>query len=405
MAEKATLLQELPPVAKESPSGNTAKSVSSAGTEVQPDKEHSISAFQAVTYGSFVLSFILAGFAAVVLYRKAIGDIEQRIVRSAKVLASVLAVMAMHGFFATYVYTNYLRNETDSAPISLTVLIWIILGATTGYVSNRLIELKDRLKTSDAVVDAIFYAVIFVSVTLAVSAKIGPNAALILSLLAVILCVVPFSRFFTACKRIKFNRKGAKRKPGRSILYTLVSLPTLVPFFAILYVAELFGPDLTLFFINAVSITLICYISFAMLSQINNTIEKEAGEASGASEAAPTATPAAAPAGTTGKACEPAPAPTMDPLVAELLAEEEAAKQQAAPAPQAQPATPDIVPPAKPGKPKTKTEQPQKAPTSEEAKPQPPAPKPPGQEQKKDESPAPGSNLKVKPPSKPKKRF
>jgi len=401
MADKATLLQELPRVGKESTSSNTAQSVSGAGTEVQPDKEPSISAFQAVTYGSFVLSFILAGFAAVVLYRKAIGDIEQRIVRSAKVLAAVLAFMALHGFFATYVYTNYLRNETDSAPISLTILIWIVLGATTGYVSNRLIELKDKLKTSDAVVDAIFYAAIFVSATVAVSASIGANAALILSLLAIFLSVVPFSRFLTACKRIKFNRKGAKRKPGRSILYTLALLPALVPLFAILYVAELFGPDLTLFFVNAVSITLICYISFAMLSRINNVIEEEVNETSRTSEAAP----AAAPAATTGKAKEPAPAPAMDPLVAELLAEEEASKEQETPAPQPQPSVPDIVPPAKPGKPQTKTAQPQKAPTGEETKPQPPAPKAPEPSQKKEESPAPNSNLKVKPPSKPKKRF
>lgn len=399
MADKATLLQKLPPVAKESSPGNTAQP--GAGVEVQPDQETSISAFQAITYGSFVLTFILAGFAAVVLYRKAIGEMEQRIVRSAKILAGALAVMALHGFLATYLYTNYLRNEADSAPLSMTVLIWVILGATTGYVSNRLIELKDKLKTSDALIDGIFYAAVFVSVTLALSPGVGPNAALILSLLALILCIVPFSRFFIACKRIKFNRRGSKRKPGRSILYTLVTLPTLVPLFAILYACELLGPDVTLFFINAVSLALVFYISFAMLARINSSVENEAS--SEMSEA----TVAATPTTTTTKASEPATAPAMDPLVAELLAEEAAIQKEKESAPKPQPEAPDIVPPEKPTRPHIKKEPtlPKTAPAKEEPTPQAQAPKDSGQPQKKNGPTSTNKDLKVKPPTKPKRRF
>ncbi|PXA04995.1 hypothetical protein DDZ13_03245 [Coraliomargarita sinensis] len=401
MAEKATLLQEIPPVAKGSSSGNTTGSGAGGnagvGTEVQTDSELSISAFQAVTYGSFVLTFILAGFAAVVLYRKAIGDIEQRIVRSAKVLAGVLAVLAMHGFVATYLYTNYLRNESDAAPISFTVLIWVILGATTAYVSNRLIELKDKVKTSDAVIDGIFYAIIFISVTLSVSTVIGPNAALIISLVAITLCVVPFSRFFTACKRIKFNRRGSKRKPGRSVLYTLVSLPSLVPLFAIVYVFEGIGPDVTLFLCNAVSLALVCYISFAMLTRINNAVDSET---EGSVETA-----AAAPSTTSSK--QPAAAPEMDPLVAELLAEQEASNEEPEPSPAPQAEAPDVVPPAKPARPNANPEQAQRKAPPPPAKPQArkEAPKTDSNDKKDDEQPQPGTNLKVKPPSKPKKRF
>lgn len=395
MADKATLLEKLPPVAQESSAAKATQSGPGAGTALQADQEISISAFQAITYGSFVLTFILAGFAAVVLYRKAIGDIEQRIVRSAKTLALVIALMALHGFAATYLYTNYLREVSDSAPLSMTVLIWVILGVTTGYVSNRLIELKEKLKTSDALIDGVFYAAVFVCVTLAVAPGVGSNAALILSLLAVILCIVPFSLFFTACKRIKFNRKGSKRKPGRSVLYTLVSLPTLVPLIVILHVAELLGPDLTLFLINAVSLTLVAYISFAMLTRINHSVESVANE---------DARPASASA--TEQPSDSAAEPEMDPLVAELLAEQEAmTEEEAAPA-QSHPEAPEMIPPEKPTRPKAKQETPkQTEPEPRETPPQPEAPKKPGQPKPAGEKQAKDRPLKVKPPTKPKKRL
>lgn len=403
MADKATLLDEIPPVAKESSSGEASPGVSGTATAQQADQEISITAFQATTYGSFVLTFVLAGFAAVVLYRKAIGAIEQRIARSAKVLALVMALMALHGFAATYLYTNYLRNVSDSAPLSMTVLIWVILGATTAYVSYRLIEIKDKLKSSDAVIDSIFYAAVFISVTLALSPSVGANAALILSLLAIILCIVPFSRFFTACKRIKFNRKGSKRKPGRSVLYTLVSLPSLVPLFAILHVVGLLAPDLTLFLVNAVSLALVGYISFAMLTRIKHPVESEPDQAA-QSATAPAAETPSEPAAE--PASGPAPEPAMDPLVAELLAEQEAMPQEEPAPPESQPEAPEVVPPGKPGRPRPQQEPPeQKTPADEKKPPPPEAPKKPGKPNKGVEKPDKDRVLKVKPPTKPKKRL
>ncbi|HKK19786.1 MAG TPA: hypothetical protein VJ952_13985, partial [Opitutales bacterium] len=309
----------------------------------------------------------------------------------------VLALTALHGFVATYLYTNYLRNEIDSAPLSLTLLIWIILGAMTGYVSNRLIELKDKLKTSDAIIDATFYALVFACATLAVSPQIGPNAALILALLGLILCVVPFSRFFISCKRIKFNRRGSKRKPGRSVLYTLVSLPTLVPFFAILYVVELLSADLSLFFFNLISLSLVAYISFAMLSRMNNTIGNEVGDTDEAAEAV------AEPART--GVDEPAAAPAMDPLIAELLAEE-AAAQEEQPAGSAQIEKTAMVPPSKPGRPQArKEEKTQAAKGTANAKQAADAAKAGDPFKMNGRHNPSGVTLKVKAPSKPNKRF
>ncbi|MFO8026154.1 MAG: hypothetical protein R6U56_00640, partial [Opitutales bacterium] len=120
MADKATLLQSVPPVAEKSASdggidaevkngtgsgaGNGAGAGAGTevepegagagagtevepegagagtgtGTEVEPESDVSMSPFQATTYGSFVLTFILAGFAAVVLFRKGLDVTERR---------------------------------------------------------------------------------------------------------------------------------------------------------------------------------------------------------------------------------------------------------------------------------------------------------------------------------------
>lgn len=265
MADKATLLDEIPPVAKGSSSGEAPQGVSVTAA----DQEISITAFQAMTYGSFVLTFVLAGFAGVVLYRKAIGDIEQRIVRSAKTLALVMALMALHGFAATY-------------------------------------------------------------------------------------------------------------------LYTLISLPPLVPLFSIFHVVGLLGPDLTLFLLNAVSFTFVSYISFAMLTRIKHPIENQSNQAIQPSAAAAAETPG-----------EPATKTAMDPLVAELLAEQDAMPQEE-PVPLE---TPGVIPPEKPDRPRAKPEAPEeKRQAADKNRQQSEAPQEPGKPKKSVEEANQGSVLKVNPP-------
>lgn len=398
MAEKATLIQQLPPVAKKSSSGDStrvdAKAEASAATELQPETEVSISSFQAVTYGTFVLSFVLAGFAAVVLYRKAINHTGQGFIKSTKLLAATLALMGIHGFVATYGYTNYLREVSDNAPVSLTFLIWIIFGATVGYISNRLIAKNARLKTSDAVVDALLYVTVFILATLAVSDQIGPNASLILALVALITCTAPLSRFFISCKRLKFNQQSRDQRPRKPLLYSLVLLPTLLPLFALIYVAEGIGPDPMLFSINMTASALILLAAINMLAALKRSLSEPASETE-----------------TTAAASAPAPAaPTMDPLVAELLAEQAAADAEAESGIPAEPA-PNIqsvedLAPKKPPPPTAPKRAPNR-PTSPTNKGNNPleAPKKPEKAQKDSEKSAPNSPKKIMAPSKPKKRF
>ena len=62
MAEQATLLKKLPPVAEKTlpkdPSGSEVKAEASGTTELQAEAEISVTPIQVVTYGSFILSFV-----------------------------------------------------------------------------------------------------------------------------------------------------------------------------------------------------------------------------------------------------------------------------------------------------------------------------------------------------------
>ncbi|MFO8027448.1 MAG: hypothetical protein R6U56_07275 [Opitutales bacterium] len=369
------------------------KNGAGAGTEVEPESDVSMSPFQATTYGSFVLTFILAGFAAVVLFRKGLDVTERRFSSSAKVLAGALVLMAMHGFFATYNYSRYLRDEAQTAPVSLTVLSWIILAVAIGYLSNRLLETKGKTKKTNALIDGFFYATIFVLITLAVSPETGANASLILSLLALVLCTVPLSRFFIAYKLVKFRRPELQHKSIKRLLYSLVLFPTVLPLVALFYTFKAFGPDTMLLGTNLISTGFVLFVSFAMLASMKALKQSEqADEAAAAPEAAPEA------------------APKNDPLVEELLAEEAAAQTAAGAEPAAEP-PPQIKPvpeiaPEKPSQPK-KPQKPGRRPADRAGKgsDKPKAPKKPGSQRKDSEKPAPNSPTKIKAPPKPKKRF
>ncbi|MDP4609559.1 MAG: hypothetical protein NWT02_00045 [Opitutales bacterium] len=81
MSEKASLLTPIPPIRKADPQNQPAPEssvdVANASTTVDGSassvvaESQSITVFQAVNYASLVLCFCLAGFAAVVLFRKA----------------------------------------------------------------------------------------------------------------------------------------------------------------------------------------------------------------------------------------------------------------------------------------------------------------------------------------------
>ena len=309
MADQATLVKPLPPIVSErlerDAEAKRAESGATTGSEVQVESGASMTPFQAATYGVGVVTFVLAGFGAVLLYKKTMGRSGRRFVTSAKILATTLVLACIHGFVATYLYSNYLRSGSDEAPVSFSFLLWILLGATTGYISNRLIAKDTRLKTSDAIVDASLLVAVFAMVAVATSSQTGTNLGLILSLAALITYSVPLSRFFIACKRFKFNQQVRQQQASKGLLYTLVLLPGVLPVIALLFLAEVLGADLTVFTVNLLAALLIVIACINIISALKR-VEQEKDAVVGTRAGAATV-----PSG-----------PQMDPLVTELLAEE-----------------------------------------------------------------------------------
>lgn len=304
MAEKATLIQPLPPIAQEPSSTASRPSElppkTTASTELQANMDSSMSIFQAVTYGSFVLTFIFAGFAAVVFFRKAKDLAERRLGLSSKALGGALLLVSLHGFFATYIYTRYLRGEIDAAPVSFTILIWLILGLAIGYLTNRLLQLKEKVKVSESMMDGLFLLSVFLCITLAVSPVTNANLSLIFSLLALILYTIPLARFFVAYKTVKFRHVELQQPPLQKLLYCLIFIPAMPVIISLLFIFKAIGPDTMLCITNLVAFSFIILVSTFMLMtiKVSTNLEKQIF----AEAQAPTA--------------------TVDPLVEELLAEE-----------------------------------------------------------------------------------
>lgn len=401
MAEKATLLQKLPPVEQKTTPQATptpesgASTGTSTGSEVSAESEISITPLQMATYGSFMLSFVLAGFAAVIIYRKALAKTTEHFKGCAKLLAAMLMMVSLHGFAATYVYTNYLNQEREAAPLSITVLVWVIFGAAIGYLGNRLIEKNAKLDTFDAMVDALTYACVFIFATLAFSDQVGPNIALSLALLALIAYIIPLSRFLIACKKVKFKRQLSDPHGRQFSLYGQVLLPVGIPTIALLFTLELVGPEFSLFCINIFTSSTVLAASAVMLISMKASTEQDADEVIAT-------TPAAKP--------EVKAAPQIDPLVTELLAEEEMARKAAAEAPTP---VPTSVPVAFPQAPSRKPERPTSPKTgttpeksrSEYGPRHPAAPKKPDTKNREVKKPTADAPFKIKAPAKPKKRF
>ncbi|MFW6217876.1 MAG: hypothetical protein ACOC4K_02660, partial [Verrucomicrobiota bacterium] len=240
----------------------------------------------------------------VVLFRKAAKIAERRFITSAKVLAGTLGVTAFHGFFATFLYTNYLRAESAEAPLSLTVAVWVLLGIASGIILNHLLTPKEKPEIGGVLTDAVSCSMVFLCVMFSFSSAITTNAAIILSLLGGLLYIIPVARSFSGMRVAMARHPELKRTPERALLHSILWIPAAVPVVGFLHICGALGPDLTLFLVNFLVFDFILFVGFAMIASA-----EDMGEASQAAEAAE--------ADATSRVGEPAPeapAPSTEPL-------------------------------------------------------------------------------------------
>lgn len=444
MSEKVSLLQSIPPVettasgdgqisllsrtkaresesggpnkqnmtpseSAQSASGDSDKSEATEATETAAsisvaEEAQSISVFQYVTYISFVLNFVLAGFAAVILFKKASKILDERFSVSMRSLAAGAAFVVLHGFFVTYLYASYLNDPSRTSPLVMTLSLWIILGPLVGYMTRNLLARREKPNRSAAIFDGCFYAFIFALATFGISPAVSTNGALLLTITACFLMIVPLARSLTAYKVACARHRELKETSSKILVYGLLLIPALLPLLAFVHIFGL-GDLLTLFLINFITIDfiLVATISFLISSDyfavtevdVEADVEQAAVDESGA-EVEPSPAPAAdsAPA-PTPSAPQPAPSAQSggqkivtgnpdDPIIQYLNSEGDEAEETHSPKEQKPKAAPRIQPPRKPGHPGLS------------------APKKPSGDGKKSPSNAPS---KVKAPSKPKKRL
>lgn len=306
MAEKATLLSKLPPVAKSKVTQSSADSSTLSSQNLQQDSaqanagqvagvkaaevvvpagEVTITGFQVAIYASFVLSFCLAGFAAVLLWRKSMKLLEARFMASVRALSVSFALAGLLTFFATFLYTNYLKNDGASLPLVMTMVSWIVLGAAIAVALNYLLTPQKKPSQAGVIVDVSLYVGIFSLALLAVSGSVTANAATVFALLSCFLFIVPIARSFTTYRTAKARHPELCETSDTVLIFTLLFLPALLPVLAFLKVVGM-GAELTQLLFNFVTIDFLLVAGLAMLASADvvDASSSADGEASSESQ-------------------------------------------------------------------------------------------------------------------------
>ncbi len=331
MSEQATLLKSIPPVSKgkdtkatsSSPKlsllsqdkessqpktssqpkadnvivkGQTESTIKESGDAVASeaslaqDEETSISLFQAVVYGSFVLNFVLAGFVAVMLFRKSSKILVPRYTIALWGLGGICIATALHGLLATFFYNNFLWGE-GSLPLVFSVALWVLVGPSLAVVLSHLLTRFDKPNRLNMGINMGCYAGIFLLAMFAVSNSLTANGALILGLISLFLFIIPVARYMQNFTTAKARHKELKGIAATVCTNSLLFGPALIP---VLVLCKVFGlsPELVQFLYNLLFIDIILFGSFGMLMLVQpeetsaEAVEGEEPEAQNKTEVA-----------------------------------------------------------------------------------------------------------------------
>ncbi len=294
--------------AKKAEATQPTEAVETVAGESVAEEAASITSFQFLTYASFVLNFILAGIAAVILFKKSSKLLEERFAVSLKTMGIASVIIMLHGFFATYLYASHLNNSISTAPLFMTMAVWILVGPAVGFVARSLLARGEKPNRNAAFIDAGIYALIFFLTACALSAGIKTNAALLLSISGAFLMIVPIARSMTACKVATARHSELKNVSDKVLINGLLFLPALLPVLAFLKVCGM-GDALTLFLINFVSFVFVLVVALSLIASSRDFISEEATASSTSSTT--TAVPATGGAATEVAAEAPQPAPAQ----------------------------------------------------------------------------------------------
>ncbi|MGK0455807.1 MAG: hypothetical protein ACJAT5_000152 [Lentimonas sp.] len=233
------------------------------------ESNESITSFQGVTYASFILTFCLAGFAAVVVFRKALKASVKRFSIGAKMLSLAYLVIAFNCFFGTYLYSKFLNGGDTLVPLTIPILSWILVGPLVAVVLNSLLTREDAPSAKKILFDAFTYLVIFGCVVASQMPSLGAKEPLVFSFFGAFFFIVPIIRFSTSLKMAKVCHPELQEMFVQILIRSLLFLPVLLPSLVFANVYELTSYELTILLFNLVTFAFVLLTGLLMVISID----------------------------------------------------------------------------------------------------------------------------------------
>ncbi len=239
------------------------------GSELYNEANNSITLFQGGTYASFFITFLLAGFAAVAVFRKALSASVKRFSISAKVLSLAFIVIAFFGAFGTYVYSGFLNGGDTSFPLIIPVLSWIFVGPLIAIALNSLLTRENEPAGKKLLFDAFIYIVIFSCAIASQIPSLGEDEPLFFSFLAVFFFIFPIVRFSKSLKMSKAFHPEMQEMFIQILVCSLLFLPILLPSLLFVNSLNIVTDDLALLLLNVVTFVFVLIAGLLMIISID----------------------------------------------------------------------------------------------------------------------------------------
>ncbi len=266
--------------------------VASADSNLKIESPDSITTFQGINYASFILTCCLAGFAAIVVFRKALKVSVKRFSIGAKTLSLAYLVIAFNSFFGTYLYSRFLNGDSISVPLTVPILSWILVGPFIAVVLNSLLTRENVPRATKIIFDAFIYLIIFGFVVASQIPSLSAKEPLVFSFFGAFFFIVPIIRFSISLKMSKAYHPELQEMFVQILIRSLLILPILLPTLVFLNVYELTSDELTMLLFNLVTFVFVLMTGLLMIISIDYVTQGIGAEQLVAQKvAAPAATP------------------------------------------------------------------------------------------------------------------
>lgn len=214
----------------------------------------SITPLQGGTYASFISAFLFAGFAAIVVLRKASKMSVKRFSNGGKALSFSYLSIAFLGAFGTYVYGGFLNGKNEVFSLIVPVLPWVFAGPLTAVALNFLLTKEDRPENKRMVFDAFLYVIVFGWLIASQVLVFEREVLLLLSFVGVILLIFPVIRFSVLFRILKTLHSEERKVPANLLVQSLMLLPLALPLLFFVYFCGFATEALTLLLLNLITL-------------------------------------------------------------------------------------------------------------------------------------------------------